>query len=75
MKKIILFSTPACVYCHTLKKYLEKKGVEFKEIDITEDEEAKEEMVKNTEQMGVPVLKVDDQYIIGFDKKKIEELL
>ncbi len=75
MKKVIVFSTPACVYCHTLKEYLKKKNIEFEEIDISEDEEAMQEVVEKTKQMGVPVLKIDNEYITGFDKNKIDKLL
>ncbi len=75
MKTIKLFSTPGCVYCQTLKSYLKKKEVDFEEVDISEDEEALNEVVEETGKMEVPVLKIDDQYIKGFDKNKIDKLL
>ncbi len=75
MPKVKLYSTPTCVYCVTLKKFLEEKGIEFEEIDISENKEAAEEMIEKTGQMGVPVVEIDDQVIVGFDRDKISEAL
>ncbi len=75
MKKVKIFTTPACVYCYTVKEYLKKKNIEFEEIDIFEDEEAREEVIEKTKQMGVPVLKIEQEYIVGFDKNKIDKIL
>ena len=75
MPKVKLYSTPACVYCITLKKFLEEKKIEYQEIDISEDEEAGQEMIEKTGQMGVPVIEIDDQVIVGFDRDKIMEAL
>ncbi len=75
MAKIRIFSTPTCPYCVTLKEYLKDKGFEFEDIDVSQDQKALDEMVKKSEQMGVPVVDIDGQIIIGFDKEKINELL
>ncbi len=74
-KKIKVYSTPDCAYCWTLKGFLKKHNVEFEEVDIFDNEEAKEEMIKKTGQKEVPVMEVEDQIIVGFDKKKISEAL
>ena len=74
-KKIKVYSTPDCAYCWTLKGFLKKHNIEFEEIDIFLDQEAKEEMIKKTGQKEVPVMEVGDQIVIGFDKKKISEVL
>ena len=74
-KKIKVYSTPDCAYCWTLKGFLKKHNIEFEEIDIFLDQEAKEEMIKKTGQKEVPVMEVGDQIVIGFDKKKISEAL
>lgn len=71
MAKIRLFTTPVCPYCMTLKRFLQEKGVEFEVIDVTEDLEAQEEMIQKTNQSTVPVLSIDDEFIIGFDRKAI----
>jgi len=75
MPKIKVYSTPACPFCHLLKEFLKEKGVEFEEIDVSKDEEKAKEMVEKTGQMGVPVVEIDGQIVIGFDKEKIEKLL
>ena len=70
-----IYSTPSCVYCKTLKEYLKKKSVDFSDIDVSSDEKELEEMVKISGQMGVPVVNIDGEVIIGFDKQKIDQLL
>lgn len=73
--KIRIFSTPICPYCHTLKSFLEEKGFKFDDIDVSADEKALKEMVDKTEQMGVPVIEIDGEIIIGFDRAKITKKL
>ncbi len=75
MAKVKVYSTPVCPYCVTVKCFLTKHGIEFQEINVAEDEEARNDMVERTGQMGVPVVEIDGQMIIGFDKAKISELL
>ncbi len=75
MKKIILYTTPTCAFCPLVKKFLEEKGVEYEEIDVSEDEKARQEMIEKSGQMSVPVVIIGDDVITGFDKKKIEESL
>ncbi|MDD3170213.1 MAG: glutaredoxin domain-containing protein [Candidatus Pacebacteria bacterium] len=75
MKKVRLFSTPICPYCLTLKRFLEENGVEVESIDVSQDEEAQKEMVEKTKQATVPVLDIDGQFVVGFDRKKICEIL
>lgn len=75
MKKIRIFSTPVCPYCVTLKSFLKEKGFDFEDIDVSSNEEAAEEMITKTGQMGVPVIEIDGEFIIGFDKPRISEIL
>jgi len=70
-----LYSTPTCAYCKTLKEYLKKNGKEFEDIDVSKDEKKLQEMIKNSGQMGVPVLDIDGDIVTGFDKVKIDKLL
>ncbi len=72
---IKVYSTPTCPYCVTLKEFLKDKGFEFEDIDVALDEKGREEMVKKSGQMGVPVVDIDGEIIIGFDKVKICKLL
>jgi len=75
MPKVRIFSTPICPYCMTLKKFLQEKGIEFESIDVSEDLKAQEEMLKKTKQSTVPVIDIDGEFIVGFDRKAIVEKL
>lgn len=72
---IKIYSTPTCPYCVTLKNFLKEKGIEFKDIDVSMDAAARDEMVEKSGQMGVPVADINGQVVIGFDRDKICELL
>ncbi|MFH1820717.1 MAG: glutaredoxin domain-containing protein [Candidatus Nealsonbacteria bacterium] len=75
MPKIRIFSTPSCPYCVTLKEYLKDHNMEFEDFNVGENKEAREEMIKKSKQMGVPVIEIDNKIIVGFDKAKINSLL
>ena len=75
MAKIRIFSTPACPYCVTLKEFLKENNVAFEDIDVSQDQTALEEMIKKTGQTGVPVVDIDGEIIVGFDREKIVKLL
>jgi glutaredoxin 3 len=66
-----VYSTPVCPYCHTLKEFLKERGVVFEDIDVSKDEKIRDDMVKRSGQMGVPVVEIDGQMIVGFDREKI----
>lgn len=75
MANVKIFSTPACVYCVTLREYLKKNNINFEDIDVSKDEKALNEMVEKSGQMSVPVIDIEGEFIVGFDKKRINELL
>jgi glutaredoxin-like YruB-family protein len=75
MAKVRVFSTPICPYCFALKRFLEEKGIEVESIDVSSDLKAQEEMIEKTKQTTVPVTDIDGEFIVGFDRKKICELL
>jgi len=72
---IKIYSTPACLYCLNLKKFLEENNIEFVYIDVSKDREALKEMVEKSGQMGVPVTDIDGEIIVGFDRERISSLL
>jgi glutaredoxin-like YruB-family protein len=74
-QKVKVYSTPVCPFCTTLKKFLKDHNVEFENINVAEDKEAAKEMIEKSGQMGVPVLEVGKEIVIGFDRDKIKELL
>ncbi len=73
--EIKIYSTPSCPYCHLAKEYFESKGLEYEDIDVFKDVQKRQEMITETGQMGVPVIKINGQIVIGFNKSKINELL
>jgi len=73
--KIKIFSTPTCPYCYVLKNYLKENGFEFEEIDISKETAKREKLIKKTGLATLPVVEIDNQLIVGFDKKKIDEVL
>ena len=72
---IKIYSTPTCPFCYVLKNYLKENGFEFEEIDISKETAKREELIKKTGLATLPVIEIDGQLIIGFDKKKIDEAL
>lgn len=74
-KRVTVYSTPTCTWCTTLKNHLKKNNIKFKEIDVSKDQKAAEDMVKRSGQQGVPQTDIEGQMIIGFDKTKINSLL
>ncbi len=72
---IKIYSTPTCVYCKTLKEYLKSHDIDFEDIDVSKDGKQLEIMIKDSGQMGVPVVDIDGEIIIGFDKAKIDKIL
>lgn len=70
-----VYSTPSCPYCVTLKEFLKENAIDFEDIDVSQDQRSAEEMIKKSGQMGVPVVDIDGQVVIGFDKEKISQLL
>lgn len=75
MNTVKVYSTPTCPWCHRAKDYLTNKGIKFEEIDVSKDNVKAQEMVKLSGQMGVPVIMVDSEVIIGFDQSKLDKLL
>ncbi len=72
---IKVYSTPACPYCVTLKNFLKEHDIEFESIDVSQDDKAREEMVEKSDQMGVPVIDIDGEIVVGFNKELIKHLL
>jgi len=74
-KKVKIYSTPTCPFCIRAKQYLKDNGIAFEDIDVSANQQTVEEMVAKTGQMGVPVLDIDGDIIVGFDKERIKEAL
>ena len=74
-KKVIMFTTPSCSYCTTAKRYLREKGIKFREIDVSRNQKAAQDMLRKTGQQGVPQLWINNRPVVGFDRNKINGLL
>lgn len=74
-KSVTVYSTPSCSWCTTLKNYLKDHNIKFRDIDVSRDVKAAEDMVKRSGQQGVPQTSINGSVIIGFDKNRIDKLL
>ena len=72
---IKVYTTDSCPWCDKAKAYLKSQNLEYTELNVQDDMEAREEMIKKSRQMGVPVLDINDNIIIGFDKPAILKAL
>jgi glutaredoxin 3 len=70
-----IYSTPTCHYCHLAKDWMNEKEVKYVDYDVTVNTEKAREVVEMTGQRGVPVIKIGNDVIIGFNQAKMEELL
>lgn len=73
--RVIVFSTPSCTYCNSVKRYFRDKGIKYKDVDVSRDNAAARDMVRRSGQMGVPVIDIGGKVVVGFDRPKIDRLL
>jgi glutaredoxin 3 len=74
-KSVTVYSTPSCPYCMRVKQFLRDNNIDFEDIDVSADPGKSQEMIGKSGQMGVPVLDIDGEIIVGFDKEKIKQAL
>ena len=74
-KNVKVYSTPTCPWCHKAKEFLKENNIKFEDINVAEDEKARDYMIEKSGQMGVPVIEIDDQIIVGYDKEALEKML
>jgi glutaredoxin 3 len=74
-KRVVIYSTPTCPYCKRAKDYLTRKGISYIEHNVAVDRAAAKEMVKKSGQLGVPVILIGDEVIIGFHQAQLDKLL
>ena len=72
---VVIYSTPVCGYCKLAKEFMTERNVAYTEHDVAADVEKRKEMMEKTGQMGVPVIEVDEQLMIGFDRAALAKLL
>lgn len=74
-KVVVVYSTPTCPWCKKAKDYLTQKGIAYTNYDVSTDRDKAKEMIDKSKQMGVPVITIDNQVIIGFNQPQIDKLL
>lgn len=73
--QVTIYSTPTCPYCKMAKEFFTEQNVAYEDIDVSADHAKADEMVKKSGQMGVPVIDIDGEIVVGFDRAKIEKIL
>jgi len=75
MKNVTIYSTPSCHFCHMAKDYFKENNISYTEFNVASDAEKRKELIDKSGQMGVPVILIGDDMVIGFNKPKIASLL
>ena len=75
MSQVIIYTTPTCVYCKMAKEFFKKNSVEYTEHNVAQDDRAREEMIKKSRQLGVPVIDVNGEIFVGFDQAGLKRIL
>lgn len=75
MKNVTIYSTPTCHFCHAAKEFFKKNNIEFTDYNVAEDAVKRTEMLERSGQMGVPVIFIENEMIIGFNEKRLKDLL
>ena len=75
MKNITIYSTPSCVYCNMAKAFFKSNGLDYTEYNVATDLPRRKEMIDKTGQMGVPVIQIDNEVVVGFDESKLGTML
>ncbi|MDE2078812.1 MAG: NrdH-redoxin [Patescibacteria group bacterium] len=74
-KTVAIYSTPTCHFCQMTKEFFKENNVSYEDFNVATNLEKRQEMFNITQQMGVPVIVIGDDVVIGFDKEKLSELL
>jgi len=75
MKNVKIYTTPTCIYCRMTKEFFHKNNVEYQEFNVASDDKAREDMIKKSHQLGVPVIDVDGEIFVGFNRSELERAL
>lgn len=74
-KTVTIYSTPTCHFCSLAKDFLKEKGITYTEYDVAHDLEKRQEMIQKSGQMGVPVISIGDEIVVGFDRDRLVSAL
>ena len=74
-KRVIVYSTPTCPHCNSLKDYLKQNQIQYRDIDVSKDQKMAQELVRKSGQQGVPQTEINGRIVVGFNRQKINEML
>ncbi len=74
-KMVVIYTTPTCPYCHRAKEYLSRKGISYVEYNVAQDRDKAKEMIEKSKQMGVPVITINGEVVVGFNQSQLDSLL
>lgn len=75
MKPVAIYTTETCGYCKMAKEYFQKNNVEYQEFNVGTDLAKRQEMIEKSGQMGVPVITIGEDIVVGFNKQRLQEML
>ena len=70
--KVKIYSTPVCVYCKMAKEFFKKNNIQYEEFNVAQDLQARKEMFDKSHQMGVPVIDINGEIFVGFNRQDLE---
>lgn len=73
--EIKIYTTPTCSWCKKLKEWLKSKKVQYQEVNVIDNGDYRDELIAKSHQMAVPVIDIDGEIIVGFQEKRLEELI
>lgn len=74
-KQVTIYSTPTCHFCHAAKDFFTANHIAFTDYNVASDLTKRQEMIQKSGQMGVPVIDVGGELVVGFDEDRLRELL
>lgn len=75
MATVKIYSTPTCVYCRMAKDFFQKNNIQYEDHNVAQDAKAREEMIQKSHQLGVPVIDIDGEIYVGFDREGLARAL
>jgi glutaredoxin 3 len=75
MKKVTIYSTPTCHYCSLAKEYFDENKIKYESFDVSSNADKRREMMEKSGQLGVPVILINDDVVVGFDRSRLAQLL
>jgi glutaredoxin-like YruB-family protein len=75
MKQVKIYTTPTCVYCQMAKEFLRNNNVQYEEYNVADNLKARQEMIDRSHQLGVPVIDIEGEIFVGFDRSALAKAL